>query len=114
MDHVTVNKVSVLKDLHALGIAVAEGYAQQAEGVVPNSLSGSMKTLSARLAEGMSNEFYRIKECQNKAADPAFRAHTQEFLDVHDKYVQYIPGYKEEFEKINGVRQFSNFYSKRK
>ena len=104
---VTTNKVSVLKDLHALGIAVAEGYAQQSDGILPESLCGSMKTLSERLAEGMSNEFYRMKETQNDEGtqnDVGTKEHAKEFFDVHDRYMKYIPGYKEEFEKIKSVR----------
>jgi hypothetical protein len=105
METTTENKVSVLKDMATLGIAVAEGYAQQADGTLPPSLSGSMKTLSERLAEGMSNEFYRMKDVYNENSDnPGFQKQAKEFFGIHDKYMQYIPGYKEEFEKINDVR----------
>ena len=101
METATTNKVFVLDDMKALGVAVAEGYAQQADGSLPLSLRGSMRTLSERLAEGMSNEFYRIKDSQNNEASAN---HAQDFLNVHDRYMQYIPGYREEFEKINSVR----------
>jgi hypothetical protein len=83
--------------MEALGVAVANGFAQQAEGALPDSLNISIKTLSERLAEGMSNEFYRMRDCKN--SDTA-----QEFLDMHGKFAKYIPGYKEEFEKIDHVR----------
>jgi len=94
---ITHNKLSCLQEMEALGAAVANGYAQKAEGSLPRSLDDTMKTLSERLAEGMSNEFYRMRDCSNN--DTA-----QEFLDMHSKFAKYIPGYKEEFVKISQVR----------
>ena len=97
MSSSTHNKVSTLEDMQALGIAVANGHAQKAEGVLPPSLNGSIKTLSERLAEGMSNEFYRMKDCANCEF-------TKEFFDTHEKFTKYVPGYKEEFVKIHEIR----------
>ena len=93
----TTNKISCLKELESLGIAVVEGHIQRADGTLPHSLDGSIKTLSERLAEGMSNEFFRLKGTENKDI-------AEEYFAVHDRFAKYIPGYEEEFEKINAVR----------
>jgi len=105
MTTTTTNKVSVLDDMAALGIAIAEGHAQRADGVLPESLDNTMKTLSERLAEGMSNEFYRIRGAQNERGEAEnFKEHTKEFFEIHDRYMKFVPGYKDEFERISSVR----------
>ena len=109
METKTENKVSCLDELKTLGIAITEGYMQQADGVLPSSLGGSMKTLSERLAEGMSNEFYRLREgVENEAEvqgnDAQNNSVAKEFFGMHERFAKYIPGYATEFDKINGVR----------
>jgi hypothetical protein len=61
------------------------------------SRDGSIKPLSERLAEDMSSEFPRMQNCQNSAV-------AKEFFDSHEKFTKFIPGYKEEFEKIKRMR----------